>query len=170
VFSDERVALAFNAKFISVWENQRPESRFLDNPPKPEKVLFQPWEDLPLGQGDTNVISVFATPEGQILNAVPGYLDAEAFLDEMRLAQAVRKLTLDDNYQPLPGASKAFAGLHRAASDLYGNEPPARAHWVLETKGMGTLMFAHRFSHLESPAQTLHGLFAPPSCFSFCSE
>jgi len=169
VFSDERVALAFNAKFVSVWENHAPRVRFSDNPPKPEKYLFQPGEDLPLGQGGTNVISVFASPEGHVLNAVPGYLNADALLDEMRLAQAVRKLALDGDDLPLPGASKAFAGLHRAAATLYGNEPPARAHWILAKQGLATLGFVHRFAHVESPAQAFNRLFALPDCIP-CSE
>src|SRR5438045_1827056 len=120
VFSDERVALAFNARFVSVWENQDSRVKFSDNPPKPEKYLYQPDEDLPIGTGEMNVICVFATPEGRILNAVPGYLTAEALFDEMRLALAVRELTMDCDFKLKPRSSRSYTGLHRAAATLYG--------------------------------------------------
>src|ERR1043166_3490432 len=139
VFSDERVALAFNARFISVWVNQDPNTKFLDDPPKPEKYIYQPDEDLPLGTGTTNVVSIFATPEGQILDAVPGYLSAEALFCEMRLALAVRELAMDDEHHLKSDASRTYAGLHRAAAKIYGRSIPGQAHENLANRALGRI-------------------------------
>ena len=137
VFSDERVALAVNAKFVCVWENKAPAARFTGGP-VPEKP--PQGGGLPVGTGATNVVSVFATPDGDVLNAVPGYLDVEGFLDEMRLAWAVRRLTMDAEFQLKPDAAKTFAGLHRAAAELCGQDVPGQAHAYLgQRKWMMTL-------------------------------
>jgi len=139
VFSDARVALAFNARFVCVWENQAPRTRFSDHPPKPEKLLYRSNEDLPLGTGGLNVISVFATPEGQILNAVPGYSSAETLFDEMRLALAVRKLAFESDFTLKPGSARSYAGLHRAAATLCGPGVPGFAHQSLSRQAMRDL-------------------------------
>ena len=168
VFSDERVALAFNARFVSVWENHAPNVRFSDDPPKPEKYLYRrsgELLDLPLGTGGTNVISIFATPDGQVLNAVPGYLDAESLFDEMRLALAVKKLTLDRNGKPLPGASRSYEGLHQAAARAYGPSVPATAHETLARRGRGLL---GRRSWNDARSTSVWHLFDPPRPASDC--
>ncbi len=82
VFSDEGVAREMNARFVSSWLNRRPEARFHGTPDVRE---------LPLGAGADNVTSIFSTPDGLVLNAVPGYLDAANFLKEMRLALALHE-------------------------------------------------------------------------------
>ena len=129
VFSDERVSLALNARFVCVWENKNPSARFPD--PNVVRVLPRPETGLPIGVGASNVMTVFATPAGDGLNAVPGNLDVEAFFDEMRLAWAVQRLTMDANYQLKPGASKTYAGLHLAAAELWGERVPGLAHAAL---------------------------------------
>jgi hypothetical protein len=136
VFSDERVALAVNARFVCVWENKAPEVHFTGAPiGKPPQTC-----ELPVGTGATNVVSVFATPDGDILNAVPGYLDVEGFLDEMRLAWAVQRRTMDSEDQLKPNAAKTFAGLHQAAAKLCGPDVPGQAHaYLAERKWMMTL-------------------------------
>jgi len=129
VFSDERVALAVNARFVCVWENKSPGARFPD--PNVVRVLPRPETGLPIGVGASNVMTVFATPDGDVLNAVPGNLDVEAFFDEMRLAWAVRRLTRDGDDELKPGASKSYAGLHLAAAKLCGESVPGIAHAAL---------------------------------------
>jgi hypothetical protein len=64
VFSDERVARELNGRFVSAWLNKKPKSFFAANPE----------------------VRVLPPPEGLVLNAVPGYLDVEGFLNEMRMA------------------------------------------------------------------------------------
>lgn len=161
VFSDDRAALAFNARFISVWENRDSDTKFLDDPPKPEKVLYQSDEDLPLGTGATNVISIFATPEGHILNAVPGYLGVEALLDEMRLALAVRKLALDEHGDRTPDAQRSYIGLHRAAAQLYGCGVPAQAHEILALSGMGMIGKNRSPAYASNRSTAFCDLFSP---------
>jgi hypothetical protein len=137
VFSDERVALAVNARFVCVWENKTPSARFPD--PNVEKVLPRPATGLPIGVGASNVMTVFATPDGDVLNAVPGNLDVEAFFDEMRLAWAVQRLTVDADGRLKPGASNTFAGLQQAAATLCGDSVPGVAHAVLGQQRIMTL-------------------------------
>lgn len=148
VFSDERVALAVNARFVCVWENKNPSARFPD--PDAVRVLPRPETGLPIGVGASNVMTVFATPDGDVLNAVPGNLDVEAFFDEMRLAWAVQRLTMDANYQLKPGASKTFAGLHQAAAKLCGESVPGLAHAALGERmlTLGTSFGKHSFDRI----------------------
>ncbi len=156
VFSDERVALAVNARFVCVWENKSPGARFSG------PVVEKPPQacGLPIGTGATNVVSVFATPDGDVLNAVPGYLDVEAFLDEMRLAWAVRRLTMDSEYQLKPGAVKTFAGLHQAAAKLCGDDVPGLAHAYL---GRQQWMMSLGNSFQKN---FFDGVFRGPGCWS----
>ena len=174
VFSDERIALAFNARFVSAWENQNWNTKFSDYPPKPEKYIYQPDEDLPLGTGDTNVISVFATPQGHILNAVSGYLSVDALFDEMRLALAVRELTMDGDYKLKPGASRSFVGLHRAAAELCGASVAGRAHRRLAWSGMGVFAKNIGAEYAEARSKAFHRLLESSepklSCKGFSEE
>ena len=160
MFSDERVALAFNARFVSVWENRDPRARFTDHTPRPERYIFQPDEDLPIGTGETNVTCVFATPEGHILNAVPGYLTVEALFEEMRVALAVRERTMDGEFKLKPGASRAYTGIHRAAANLWGPTIPGRAHDRLAKLGMGVLGKDTGSEDSVSRSQAFHRLLA----------
>lgn len=150
VFSDERVALATNARFISVWENRRPEVKFPDGRAlRPEKILEGPCS-LPIGAGGTNVISVFATPEGDVLTAVPGFLDVERFFDEMRVAWEVDQAVRDGAGQVIKDYWKPFARIHESAARRWGGVGPGLAHHELARRGLLALGCTFQATYCDS--------------------
>ena len=139
VFSDERVALGVNARFVCVWANRTPSVEFPDRDPYTHPYVHR-YEgridpSLQLGDGLKNVLSVFATPDGDVLNAVPGYLDVESFFDEMRVALAVREFTMDPDYGPKASADRTYRRIHRSAAALSGDPLGRNVHNLLASQG-----------------------------------
>ena len=85
-FSEAETVKALNEKFVCSWVNRRPDLKFKDGlyPPK--------WKPrcLPAGAGVTNVTSVFATADGMILHAIPGYLDGASFRRQLEFAASLQ--------------------------------------------------------------------------------
>ncbi len=103
-FSSRDAALRLNEKFACAWVNWKPEETF----PNFRQLTHRDCLILPVGAGVTNVLSVFATPEGAVLNAFPGFLDPSRFREETDFALEVERRGLE-----------AYAELHRARAEEY---------------------------------------------------
>ena len=103
-FSDAALAAEINARFACVWVNKRPSETF----PFFRQITPREMKSFSSGTGAPNITSVFATPEGRVLNAFPGYLDSLKFREEMGLAEQVHRYGFED-----------YAGLHRGRTGAY---------------------------------------------------
>lgn len=103
-FSDAALAAELNAKFACAWVNKKPSEKFEYF----RQVTDKECRSLYPGAGAANVTSIFATPEGRVLDAFPGYLAPDAFRAEMELAGEVHRWGFED-----------YEGLHRARAEAY---------------------------------------------------
>lgn len=104
MFSDAVLAAELNAKFACAWVNKKPSEKFEYF----RQITDRECRSLTPGAGASNVTSIFATPEGRVLNAFPGYLAPETFRAEMKLAEEVHRWGFED-----------YEGLHRARAEAY---------------------------------------------------
>jgi len=111
-FSDAALAAELNARFACAWVNKKPGEKFENF----RQITDRECRSLYPGAGVSNVTSIFATPEGRVLNAFPGYLDTAAFRTEMELAGEVHRWGFED-----------YEGLHRARAEAYlPKKPPVK--------------------------------------------
>jgi hypothetical protein len=130
-FSDAALAAELDARFACVWVNQRPSEEFKDF----RQIAPREVRSLGTGAGVTNVTSIFATPEGRVLNAFPGYLNPETFRAEMELAQEVHRYGFE-NYIGLHRArSRAYLAPTVAIHSKHTSSVGARAHFKLAQSG-----------------------------------
>lgn len=134
VFSDEEAAKAINKHFVSAWVNKSPRTRFTQSrwrcPPQFRQATY------PLGNGPRNVTSIFATPEGTVLHAVPGYLDVEAFTSEMNFALRLHDAITDAEGKQVKDASEIYKKLHGEESKVEFGPSPGKAHARLADAGI----------------------------------
>lgn len=84
-FSDAGVVKLMNERFVSAWVNKRPDMKFRDG-------IHANWTGMdrfPNGEARNAVTCVFAAPDGAVLHAMPGSLNAAAFLKEARFALGI---------------------------------------------------------------------------------
>ncbi len=110
VFSDESVAKEMNGRFVSAWMNKRPDIKFQDGLYKDLTDDF--YSKYCLGTGVGNITAVFATANGRVLNAVPGYLDAASFKAEMRFALDLNERISNANGTPREDAPELVTNAH----------------------------------------------------------
>lgn len=119
-FSDPALAAEINARFACAWVNKRPSETF----PFFRQITAREMKGITPGAGASNVTSIFATPEGRVLNAFPGYLNPATFRAEMELAEEVCRYGFED-----------YAGLHLARAGAY--LPPTVAIHSKRTSSTG---------------------------------
>jgi hypothetical protein len=128
-FSEAETVKALSEKFVCAWVNRRPDLKFKDG-------LYPPgWKPRGLSNGSavTNVTSVFATPDGTIMHAIPGYLDGASFRRHLDFALALaRQLSAAD------AARRAglHAETHKAAAKATRGYIERQAHEMLAPKLM----------------------------------
>ncbi len=123
VFSNEAVAKAVNEKFVCAWTNTSPQTRFRDG--QWSKLPQRFYETYSIGNGVTNITSIFARPDGTVLSAVPGYLDVAAFEAEMKFALEARDKDAD-----------ALAAEHREQAGVRRGPFAGRAHQRLSKSAL----------------------------------
>ena len=87
-FSDEVVSDLIGANFVSVWKNIRPSQKFSDGQYKMWGEKFA--EQLQEGVGQTNICTIVATPEGEILYAMQGHYKKKRFIKELQFALSLQ--------------------------------------------------------------------------------
>ncbi len=137
MFSNEAVAKLVNDSFISAWTNRSPKTKFKDG--LYQKLDARTVDTYALGNGVTNITAVFALPDGTVLNAVPGYLDAAAFEVEVKFALELRDKVTDAKGRLKEGGAKVIAEAHRARSKDGRGPFTAMSHRKLAEAGLLTL-------------------------------
>ena len=80
------VAKELNKGFVCAWKNKTPQARFPDGM---HAYLKNGKQGLGNGAGVTNVTAIFATADGELLHAMPGYLDPQSFLRHLAFAKTM---------------------------------------------------------------------------------
>jgi hypothetical protein len=135
LFSDQELAKKINDHFVSTWIDKGPQHTFA--PGIYAHFDRSRTENFAVGTGVTNITAVFATADGTVLDAIPGYLDREKFEAEMDfaldLAKKLEACTSKDQ------ARSAFAASHRAQLEHDRGLYAHRAHERLAEVGLLTL-------------------------------
>ena len=84
-FSDPAIVKLMNERFVCSWLNKTPDEKFID---KFESGCGDPPR-LANGVGVRNVTSIFASNDGTVIHAMPGFLDASSFRKHAEFAQAL---------------------------------------------------------------------------------
>jgi len=110
-FSDATVVKALNKSFVCAWVNKRPVARFQDRPyPSREWCRI-----VANGFAATNVTSVFATPDGTVIHAMPGTLDADAFRMNLEFARGLHERMLQTG-EPRTRGKEIYIEAHQKAA------------------------------------------------------
>lgn len=120
-FSDRGVAALVNRHFASAWSNLRPgfnahedlNGRFRD---------AAACRMIPEGHSDKNIVTVFATPELEVLHALPGYWQPARFLEEAEFVLGLRKEVLDAGLRLREDRKARFEALHRAEARKHDDQ------------------------------------------------
>ena len=125
------VAKALRRSFVCAWMNKAPQTQFpdgmYDNAPAPCRLRN--------GAGVTNVTAIFASAEGTVVHAMPGYLDPASFLTHLDFALALHSELSD------PGVSRErraglYAEAHRQAAKRTEIDLEQGAHMLMANRFM----------------------------------
>jgi len=127
-FSDAGLVKVLNDEFVCAWVNKRPDLKFKDG------LYSKPGcgSGLPNGAAVANVTSVFAAPDGTVLHAVPGVLDAPAFQRHIKFARSLHAELAD-----VPRGKRAglYFEAHRRAAKT-APDVESTAHTALSARFM----------------------------------
>src|SRR5262245_22305143 len=128
-FSEAGIVKVLGDRFVCAWVNRRPELKFKDG------LYPESWRPRGLANGAavTNVTSVFAAPDGIVIHAMPGYLDAAGLKRHLEFAQALQARLYDPAVRKEDRAgiySRAHLEAAKVATD--GNE--GEAHTLLASR------------------------------------
>ena len=126
-FSDAEVIKQLNDTFVCAWVNRRPDLKFKDG-------LYGPtWKPSGLsdGAGVTNVTSVFATSDGTILHAVPGFLNPAAFKRHLAFARRLHLRLTDPEVKSNEDRSSLYSQAHVDASKISKERKGMAAHHMM---------------------------------------
>jgi hypothetical protein len=89
-FSDAGIVKVLGDKFVCAWANKRPDLKFKDD------LYGTCWvpRGLRNGAAAANVTCVFATADGRLIHAVPGYLDANGLKRHVEFATSLHETLL----------------------------------------------------------------------------
>ncbi len=135
LFSDEKLARKINDRFVSTWIDKGPQHTF--EPGIYAHVARSQLEGFALGKGVTNITAVFATADGTVLDAIPGYLDRESFEAEMDFALDLAKKL--ESCISKEEAAATYTSAHHARAYAVTGPYTAAAHVRLEKAGALTL-------------------------------
>lgn len=127
------MAKALRRDFVCAWVNKTPKAKFQDG-------MYDHCKNprgLPVGTGVTNVTAVFASADGTVIHAMPGYLDPASFLRHLEFAKSLERKLSD------PGIRRAdraglYAEAHRNAGKASQIELEQAAHALLAGRFMRT--------------------------------
>ncbi len=107
-FSDDRIVERLRRDFVCVWRNIRPSESYADGLYSDDRPLR-----LDRGAGANNICGHIATPEGRILHAIQGYVDAKTLHRELEFAACVARLTPEE----LPAAYRQRVATFKSTAD-----------------------------------------------------
>jgi hypothetical protein len=84
-FQDHEVIRRINDHFRATWKNVHPGYRVEHL----EGARFEEIKRIPNGQASENVVTLFCTPDGELLHVVPGHWKPKDYLKEIDFALAV---------------------------------------------------------------------------------
>src|SRR5206468_3752610 len=137
-FSDAGVVKLLNDKFVCAWVNRRPDLKFKDG------LYPKEWRPRGLANGAavTNITSVFATSDGTVIHAIPGYLDVAGFKRHLEFAQNLQAQLYDPAVKKEDRAD-LYAQAHLKAAKVAKDDNEGEAHRLLAERFMrvGELKF-----------------------------
>jgi hypothetical protein len=114
-FSDSGVTKVLKERFISAWTNKRPDLEFKDG-------IHANWTGMDRflnGEARNAVTCVFAAPDGTVLHAMPGSLNAAAFLKEAQFALGIYDRLYSEGVRRADANMRLFEE-HQRASERPG--------------------------------------------------
>lgn len=124
---------ALRRDFVCAWVNKTPKATFPDGMYDPCKTP----RGLPVGTGVTNVTAVFASADGTVIHAMPGYLDPASFLRHLEFAKALDR-TLSDPSVRRADRAGLYAEAHRTAGSVSKIDLEKGTHALLAGRFMRT--------------------------------
>jgi len=130
-FSDPEVVKLLNEKFVCAWVNRRPDLKFKDG------LYGKEWKPRCLGNGAavTNITSVFASADGTVVHAMPGYLDVAGFKRHLAFAEKLRDQLFDPAVKK-DDRSAIYSKLHLEAAKSAKDDNESDAHTMLAPRLM----------------------------------
>jgi hypothetical protein len=123
-FSDKGIKKLLGDSFVCAWVNRRPCLKFKDG------LYPAEWKPRGLSNGAavTNVTSVFAAPDGTLIHAIPGYLDAAGLKRHLEFAQ---KLQAQLQEAAIKDRARIYSEAHSAAAKIAKDDNEREAHELL---------------------------------------
>lgn len=139
-FSDPAVEKALRRDFVCAWMNKSPKAKFADGLYDRVKVP----QGLGNGTGVTNVTAVFASSDGTVIHAMPGYLDPASFLRHLEFAKALSAHLSDPSVRREDRAGM-YARAHLEAAKNSKIVLEQKAHRLLPARFMRVDEFPRNF-------------------------
>lgn len=106
-FSDAAVGEALAKDFVCAWKNRK--AGFHNCDPSAERRIFELTADA---FPTRNIVTLFLTPDLQVVHYVAGYFSPAIFLEQVEFAKAARESMFDEAFRPRAGAREALESLH----------------------------------------------------------
>jgi len=113
-FSEAGVVKRLGEGFVCAWLNKRPAMKIPDGLYRGLNWSFRPNN----GAATHNLTSVFAEPDGTILHAMPGALDAATFLEQADFAVSLRARLYEGGARRKDAEAIRFAAHAKAAENV----------------------------------------------------
>ncbi|KAF0240223.1 MAG: hypothetical protein FD180_5011 [Planctomycetota bacterium] len=134
-FSDEAVGKALSKDFVCAWKNRK--DGFHNCDPKVEQGIYERTADA---FPTMNIITLFLTPDLQVLHYFSGYFAPGLFLQQVAFAQKSREALFDSDFKARDGGTEAFTKLHAEAGDAIkaeaGKLEAGGDAWKAATEGL----------------------------------
>jgi len=130
-FSDPEVVRLMNESFVCAWVNKRPTQKFKDGNRSTRESLR-----LSNGTAPANVTSVFAGPDGTVIHAMAGSLDARFFKTQIEFAKDLR-LRMYEGSELRPHGEASYVNAHTVAQGV--KDPLVRSVHKLLAKRLRTV-------------------------------
>ena len=135
MFSDEALARKIDEQFVCTWLNKHPEVKFA--PGIYDRFTPDRFARFPVGTAPDNVCAVFLREDGTLLNAVPGYLDRELFVEEMTFAEKLATRLASRETWLRGEAGLVFEQAHADRAKRLGLTVAGKAHAIVAKLGLG---------------------------------
>ncbi|MEK7466624.1 MAG: hypothetical protein AAB074_04345 [Planctomycetota bacterium] len=134
-FSDEEVGKALSKDFVCAWKNRK--DGFHNCDPKVEQGIYETTADA---FPTMNIITLFLTPDLQVVHYFAGYFSPGLFLRQTAFARKAREALFDADFQPRDRGAESFEKLHVEAGAATKSEAAALEAggeaWKEATKGL----------------------------------
>lgn len=139
-FSDAEVAKRVNDSCVGAWRNKRPDMKIPDGLYKGLSWSIR----FSNGAAAHNLASIFAAPDGTVIHAVPGVLDAASFKENLEFARALRARMFEGAVRR-KDADQICAEAHRTAGNKSEDRVLREAHKRLAAQSLNVKGFPPTF-------------------------